>query len=317
MEPCCGVIRHVCRVACRSLFQAFDQSIWLNPTRLAAGSGAGAADAAAAADGATEVRCLLRADRLPACLACSSSLPTLHCLPGPLTASLRHTELNMLPPLWPSPACLPTCRDEQSHEAEALLHELLLQRLRHASAGDSNTSADRHQRASRPGEARPGGSGGTADASAEEATLAPHLHQHQQRQQQPEDRRRPASAPVPGDLLRQQQQQQQQHEASSPGPERQLLLPPVATRLPPHMQQHQQGGSADHTPMSVHSIESAWSDSGGRAALLSAAGSRRCVCCCLPRGPGSVAFLPHNYLPSLAVSHLCPLQLPSWRQLSR
>lgn len=81
------------------------------------------------------------------------------------------------------------CRDEHSHEAEALLHELLLQRLRQSSAGDSNTASGGRAAGSGPEVRQPGGSG-TAVGSAE-ATLAlalqagGHRRQHTANQPQP------------------------------------------------------------------------------------------------------------------------------------
>lgn len=80
------------------------------------------------------------------------------------------------------------CRDEQSHEAEALLHELLVQRLRQSSAGDSNTASGGRAAGSGPEVRQPGGSG-TAGGSAE-ATLALAVQaggrHHMSRQPQPD-----------------------------------------------------------------------------------------------------------------------------------
>ena len=184
-------------------------------------------------------------------------------------------------------------RDEQSHEAEALLHELLLTRLRQPSGGGSNTASGGHAAGSGPEVRQPGGSGGTALGSAE-ATLAP----------APRGRRPPAAQPdssngsggpsggtlvgsaegvaaVPGQAAALPDQQQ----AFRPG-----ATPPASAAAQRHrdwrsMQQQQQqgtppaprlhlhylhpaheaalsGGSGNNTPLSSRSIESAWSDSG-------------------------------------------------------
>lgn len=177
------------------------------------------------------------------------------------------------------------CRDEHSVEAEQLLHELLLQRLRASSAGDSN-SGGRAPPVGDSGTGRPGtaGSGrGVPSGSAEEATLAHHAQRAQQRQsggsgagapagagaghhaEQQEGRSGlPRSATAPPVALLTPEQQQAVPPQLLAGPSR---LPAIATRLPPHLRREagasgSAGGSADQTPLSEQSASSAWSDSG-------------------------------------------------------
>lgn len=204
-------------------------------------------------------------------------------------------------------------RDEQSHEAEALLHELLLQRLRQSSAGDSNTASGGRAAGSGQEVRQPGGSG-TAGGSAE-ATLALALQaggrHHTSHQPQPGSSNgsggpsggtlvgsaegAPAAAVVrqvhreiePAEQPRQRRpstpaaaqpvhraQQRQQHDALQPAAPRAAelhqprLRPVAAPHLPLPLQQLQEaalsGGSGNTTPLSARSVESAWSDSGGR-----------------------------------------------------
>ena len=87
------------------------------------------------------------------------------------------------------PHAPPSRRDEHSHVAEALLHELLVQRLRQSSGGDSNTASGGRAAGSGPEVRQPGGSG-TAGTSGE-ATLAPTL-------QAGGARHHPAHQPQPG-----------------------------------------------------------------------------------------------------------------------
>ncbi|KAL4436509.1 hypothetical protein ABPG75_003648 [Micractinium tetrahymenae] len=174
-------------------------------------------------------------------------------------------------------------RNEHSVEAEQLLHELLLQRLRASSAGDSN-SGGRAPPVGDSGTGRPGtadSGAGVQSGSAEEATLA-HMQRAQQRQsggdgsgaaglpsgtdQQLQQQRQgglPRSATAPPLALLAPEQQQAVPPQLLAGPSR---LPAIATRLPPHLRREacasvSAGGSADQTPMSEQSASSAWSDS--------------------------------------------------------
>lgn len=208
--------------------------------------------------------------------------------------------LAALPDRPPLPPRGGACRDEHSHEAEVLLHELLLQRLRVSSAGASNSAGSGGSGGTAAARGSGAVSGGTGQGSGEgEATLALHLHHqhhHQRHNLQQSGATGSGGTAASGDVLslalappylqqqppleptqlaqqgRQHDRQQPARPVTAPAPggggeqQRRRALPAVATRLPLHLQHLQAqavgGTSGEVTPHSARSIESAWSDSG-------------------------------------------------------